>query len=96
MHFKARHFCFALALTSVVSQVYAYDPDTLDKVQRCLMSVTATSGLVAAEEARRKVNCYRGTLGMADHCESSVTATMALRRDHEEQYKAQCRVISSK
>lgn len=60
------------------------------------MSATATSGLFPEEEARRKVTCYRGTNGMADHCESSVTATMMLGRGLEEGFKAERRAMNGR
>lgn len=59
-------------------------------IYACLMKVTATFGLTPGEEARRKVRCYSGTVGMNDDCQRSVAATMRLTSNEERAYKSQC------
>lgn len=72
----------------------AYDPETRDRIHACLMKITATTGISSGEAARRKVNCYSGTRGLADECEGRITATGGLSTQQENQYRAQCRSIS--
>lgn len=72
----------------------AYDADTRDRIHSCLMKITATSGISSGETARRKVNCYSGTRGLADECEGRITATGGLTTQQESQFRSQCRSIS--
>ena len=72
----------------------AYDADTRDRIHSCLMKITATSGISSGETARRKVNCYSGTRGLADECEGRITATGGLTTQQDSQFRAQCRSIS--
>lgn len=72
----------------------AYDSDTRDRIHSCLMKITATTGISSGEAARRKVNCYSGTRGLADECESRITATSGLTTQQENSYRAQCRSVS--
>ena len=72
----------------------AYDPDTRDRIHSCLMKITATTGISSGEAARRKVNCYSGTRGLADECEGRITATGGLTTAQENSFRAQCRSIS--
>lgn len=72
----------------------AYDPDTRDRIHSCLMKITATTGISSGEAARRKVNCYSGTRGLADECEGRITATGGLTTQQENQFRTQCRSIS--
>ena len=72
----------------------AYDPDTRDRIHACLMKITATTGISSGEVARRKVNCYSGTRGLADECEGRITATGGLTTQQENNFRAQCRSIS--
>lgn len=71
----------------------ADDHATRDRIHACLMHVTATFGLSPSQEAWRKVNCYRGTVGLQDECESRVTATSRLSSRDEQIYKAQCKSL---
>lgn len=72
----------------------AYDSDTRDRIHSCLMKITATIGISSGEVARRKVNCYSGTRGLADECEGRITATGGLTTHQENNFRAQCRSIS--
>lgn len=69
----------------------AYDSEGRNRIHACLMQVTATFGLSPSQEASRKVNCYRGTVGLSDECEGRVAATSRLSSQDEAIYKAQCR-----
>ena len=76
------------------SSAGANDPATLDRINACLMKVTATSGLSATEQARRRVSCYYGTRGLSDECEGRVTATAGLLSSQENQLRSMCRSVS--
>lgn len=62
----------------------------IEQLHGCLRQVTATFGLSPAQEAGRKVNCYAGTVGLNDECQSSVAATMRLSTQDEARYKSSC------
>lgn len=66
----------------------AYD---LDAIHACLMKVTAMPNLSPGTEARRKVNCYPGGVGLIEECKSSVVATMRLSSSEEAAIKNSCR-----
>lgn len=70
-----------------------YDTEGRDRIHACLMQVTATVGLTPSQEAWRKVNCYRGTVGLSDECEGRVAATSRLSSRDEAIYKAHCRSL---
>ena len=62
----------------------------MTQIYACLQKVTATFGLSPSQEASRKVNCYSGTVGLNDNCQSSVAATMRLSSQDETRYKSYC------
>lgn len=70
------------------------DPYVVERVQRCLMSVTATTMIQPQQEAHRKVVCYEGTRGMSEDCERSVASTMSLPSNTEAHYRGQCHRVS--
>ena len=76
------------------SSAGANDPAMVDRINVCLMKVTATSGLSATELARRRVSCYYGTRGLSDECEGRVTATAGLLSSQENQLRSMCRSVS--
>ena len=83
-----------LATTPFSISVDAIAADRPDHVNRCLMSVTATSGLTPKQETHRKVQCYEGTRELADLCEYSVGATMNLDSVTNRYYREQCRRVT--
>ena len=78
---------------SVASSGYAgnaANSTNIEQLHGCLRKVTGTFGLSPSQEASRKVNCYSGTVGLNDECQSSVAATMRLSTQDEARYKSYC------
>lgn len=71
----------------------ANDPEGRQRIHACLMKITATPGLMAVDEAQRKVNCYQGTVGLRDECARRITATAGLTNHQEEHFRRQCRML---
>lgn len=62
----------------------------MTQIYSCLHKVTATFGLSPAQEASRKVGCYKNTAGLNEECQRSVAATMRLSSQEETLYKSYC------
>jgi len=91
MNIFCRFFALVLsAFTVLMVTTLASASERPEYVDRCLMSVTATTGLTPQQEAYRKVQCYEGTRGLVDWCEKSVGATMRLDSNSEQHYRNQC------
>lgn len=54
--------------------------NNLARIDKCLMGVSATTGLDPAKEAYRKVRCFEGSRGLAQKCEYSVASTSRLNK----------------
>lgn len=89
-YLKAREIANQRAATRTVSAAPIAPGNDTTQLHSCLRSVTATFGLSPAEEARRKVNCYRGTVGLNDECQRTVTATMRISTAEEMLNKRNC------
>ena len=61
-----------------------------EKLNACLMAVTATPRLSGAAAAIRRVNCFRGTQGLTGECQASVAATPGLTIHEEANLQSQC------
>ncbi|WP_309293382.1 hypothetical protein [Azonexus sp.] len=68
----------------------ADDPDTHNRIHACLKKITATTRLTPSDEARRKVDCYRGSVGLQRECASRIAATYRLTSDQERHFQQQC------
>lgn len=75
---------------STSSSSHSQGSKDVSGVHACLMKVSSIFGLTPSEEARRKVNCYSGMVGMNGDCQQSVAATARLSTNEEMAYKRQC------
>lgn len=89
--FFTRPLLISLLLVAATPASASERPEHVD---RCLMHVTATTGLTPKEEAHQKVRCYEGTRGLANWCEQSVGGTMRLDSSSERHYRNQCQRVT--
>lgn len=72
----------------------AVNAKTEADVDKCIMSVTAQTGIFPDEEARRKTKCFYGARDMVDKCERTVGGVMRVSSHAEQAYRKQCRQIA--
>lgn len=85
----------AVLVSSLVFPLATYaQSKTVAEVDKCIMSVTAKSGLSPSDEASRKVNCFHGATNMVDKCERTVGGTMRLNSQSEQHLRQRCREVA--
>lgn len=67
---------------------------SIAQIDKCLMSVGATTGLTPNTEAHRKVRCFEGSRELTEKCEYSVASTTRLSKSDEAHYRQECRRVT--
>lgn len=85
----------SLLVSSLAFPLAAYAQNKTEaEVDKCIMSVSAMSGLSPSDEASRKVSCFHGAKNMVDKCERTVGGTMRLSSDSEQYLRQRCRLVA--
>ncbi|MDR2189210.1 MAG: DUF4124 domain-containing protein [Azonexus sp.] len=69
------------------------NPNDRSRIHDCLTKATAVPGVLGWDEGQRKIECYRGTTGLQEECESRMTETLGLTADQERRLRQQCRSL---